>query len=509
MAAPVGPAVCGGSGAMRKVARVGWTIAAWLGIGATSAPAQDDPISALAGATKAAESAPKDEALLKAPTRDNPEATVAETAGPIKVSQTVGDETIRRKLLKLLPHFPGVRAVDVQVDNGVVTLAGHVEDNDVRDRLRDFVRRVEGVTLVLNRTKTDAQVLTARQYAVKQIAAYWDVLSRKWLLAILAVLFVAAAAGLARLFGKFGEVILRPFSGNALLRSVLGSVVSGLILLVGILAALNVLGLTEAVLSFLGLAGVVALAIGFAFRDIAENFIASVLLGVRRPFRVGDFIEIAGQKGIVRALNTRATVLVTLDGAQVRIPNAKVFKEVQINRTASSSVRTTFDVFIPYDASTTRAQEAIGEALGRHDAILKDPAPRALVEELTPDAVRLRVYFWTPAQGVDGYQISSDARLKAKVALREAGIAPGSPPQQIALSRPHDAAAPESNGTRRAATPDGGHDGDGNLRRDARVAAESGDAAPPEAARHAMNFAEDRVGDEGEDLIERPNARDE
>jgi hypothetical protein len=102
--------------------------------------------------------------------------------------------------------------------------------------------------------------------------------------------------------------------------------------------------MTEAVLSFMGLAGVVALAIGFAFRDIAENFIASVMLGVRRPFRVGDFLEVAGRSGVVKSLNTRATVVVSLDGSHIRIPNSKIFKEILVNRSASTAMRASFDI---------------------------------------------------------------------------------------------------------------------------------------------------------------------
>src|SRR5205807_4991393 len=127
---------------------------------------------------------------------------------------------------------------------------------------------------------------------------------------------------------------------------------SSLLILGGLMFGLSILHLTHAVLSVLGVAGVVGLAVGFAFKDITENFIASVLLGVRRPFQVGDYVEVAGQAGVVRSLNTRATVLVTLEGRHVRIPNSTVFKEITVNSTASPSVRQSFDVVIPYAAST-------------------------------------------------------------------------------------------------------------------------------------------------------------
>ena len=178
---------------------------------------------------------------------------------------------------------------------------------------------------------------------------------------------------LARFFKRYSDVILTPFTGNVLLRSVLGSVIAVLIVVGGLLAALHLLDMTQAVLSFLGLAGVMALAVGFAFRDFAENFIASVMLGVRRPFRVGDFIEFGGKSGVVKSLNTRATVLVTFDGSQVRIPNAMIFKEILVNKTASTSVRGSFDVVIPWEASIATATEAITRASIRTRGSRKTP----------------------------------------------------------------------------------------------------------------------------------------
>ena len=203
---------------------------------------------------------------------------------------------------------------------------------------------------------------------------------------------------------------------------------SGLaVVLGGIFTSLTMLGLTEAVLSVVGLAGVVALAVGFAFRDIAENFISSVLLGVRRPFRVGDYVEVAGKAGVVRSLNTRATILLTLEGHLVRIPNATVFKEITVNKTATNRVRRTFDLVVTYEASTARAIEIMTRVLRSQDGVLADPPARVIVEDLVPSGVKLRAFFWTPSQGIDDMKLMSDAKLATKVSLQGAGIAPAAP----------------------------------------------------------------------------------
>ena len=231
--------------------------------------------------------------------------------------------------------------------------------------------------------------LSAPQLLGKQLSQYAGAMGKNWLLFLLAVALLFASVAVARLFSRFSEVLLTPFTGNMLLQSVLGSVIRRGYRRDRPPGGVQVFGAVSAVMSVLGLAGVAALAIGFAFRDITENFIASILLSTRRPFQVGDYVEVAGRAGVVKGLNTRATVLVTLEGKTVRIPNATVFKEIVSNASAASSSRSTFDVLIPYDVSTVQAMDLIGAALGDHEAILKDPPPRALVDELTPEGVKL------------------------------------------------------------------------------------------------------------------------
>jgi hypothetical protein len=108
----------------------------------------------------------------------------------------------------------------------------------------------------------------------------------------------------------------------------------------------------------------------------------------------------------------------------LRIPNALIFKDILLNKTASTTVRGSFDVVIPWDASIATATEAISAALRGHEGFEEDPPPRTLVEAIEPGGIRLRSYFWYPARGVDRMKLVSDSLLAAKVALQKAGIAP-------------------------------------------------------------------------------------
>jgi small conductance mechanosensitive channel len=495
---------------------IGWFLACGLIVVEGSAARAQIP--GLPGLTKPSTPAKADtkNKPTAAPTRDNPEATVATTSGPIDVEKPVDDRAVQRTLEDLLPRYPGVRRVKVTVSDGYVTLEGHVEDEDRRDDVTDFAKRVEGVRIVLNLMKTDAQVLTAQELAMNVLREIGQAVTRKWLVALLAVAIALLALGLARLFGGYAEMLLAPFIENVLLRSVVGSLLSSFLVVGGVMLGLWMLDLTHAVLSILGLAGVVGLAVGFAFRDITENFIASILLGVRRPFRIGDYVQVAGQAGVVKTLNTRATVLVTLEGNQVRIPNNIIYKEIMINSSASTSTRGNFDVIVPYEVSTATAQEAMTRALCEQEGILPDPPPRALIEALETGGVRLRAYFWTPTQGVDGFKLLSDTKLRVKVALQQAGITP--PPTGVVVSVagrvPVDVS--EVDGHVRAETilrPGAiitAEQAEANLRHDSRAAARAADApanGQQTPMEHALSQAESHVSDEGENLLPEPNGK--
>jgi small-conductance mechanosensitive channel len=424
----------------------------------------------------------------------------AAAVGPIAVHQQVSDQTIQRFLAKFLPKYPGVRAVSIAVDGGVVTLQGRVDDDDTRDELTDVVRRVEGVRLVLNQTNTDEEQMTAWEFAGQELGTIGHYFARKWLVILLSLGIVAGSWLLAQFFASRSETILAPFVHNVLLRSVVGSIISALLIIGGLTLALATLRLTQAVMSVVGVSGLVVLAVGFAFRDITENFIASVLLGLRRPFQIGDYVTIAGQSGLVKSLNTRATVLVTLEGNHVRIPNATIFKEILVNWTASPSFRNTFDVVVPNEASTADAVEALNRALKGTKGVLEEPPPRALVEALEPGGIRLRAYLWSPTRDVDWFQVMSEAKLRAKVALQQAGvIGPAAgPPAGKADGRPGaaDCPAPAPTVTAQQAAV--------NIRRDARAA----DAVPPPAGNgramrmeHVLDQPESRVSEEGANLL--------
>ena len=444
--------------------------------------------------------APKEDPSRKpVPAKGDPGAMFSSTSGPIKINQAVPDAAIKKILEELIKQYPGVRDVTATAKDGMVTLDGQVDDDDTMDDVTAFAQKVEGVRLVLNKMKTDAEVLTGPQMAAQVLRQYRHVIAKNWLLAIVALGFVFGFSTLARLFNQYSETLLSPFFRNSLLRSVVGSVVSSLLVVSGIMIGLSVLNLTHAVLSILGLAGVAGLALGFAFRDIAENFIASMLLGVRRPFGIGDFITVAGRSGSVLSLDTRATTLITPEGNHVQIPNAVIYKETLINASITPSTLGTVEVLVPYDLSTAEAIEAINEALRTTDGVLGEPTPRALVQALEDAGVRLKATYWMPSRGLDLDRLQSDLRLRIKVGLQQARMDQAkSTPTNQGQTTPTPTSPVEAPSTMAATT------AETNLRRDTEAAAHTAtepndhEATPID---HAIRKAEADAVTEGGNLL--------
>jgi small-conductance mechanosensitive channel len=143
---------------------------------------------------------------------------------------------------------------------------------------------------------------------------------------------------------------------------------------------------------------------------------------MQRPFETGDLVEIAGITGYVQQLNVRTTILMTLEGNLVQIPNATVYKSNLLNFTSSVNRREDFVVGIDYAALITDAQEIAYQVLAQHPAVLKDPEPSVLVDSLGPSAVNLRVYFWLNGREHSWLKVRSSVIRLVKRAFQEHGI---------------------------------------------------------------------------------------
>ncbi|GHF99479.1 mechanosensitive ion channel family protein [Thalassotalea marina] len=170
--------------------------------------------------------------------------------------------------------------------------------------------------------------------------------------------------------------------------------VSFFIMMLGFYIFLRLAGLTQFALALISGTGLAGLIVGFAFKDIAENFISSLLLSIQKPFRIGDVLTIENYTGVVDQVTSRATTIVDFDGNHIQIPNATVYKNVIKNYTANPNTRVQFTIGIGYDASVSYVQALILDKLQSYPVVLNQPPAQVLVDNLGASTINLTVSVW-------------------------------------------------------------------------------------------------------------------
>ena len=165
-------------------------------------------------------------------------------------------------------------------------------------------------------------------------------------------------------------------------------------IIIGFILAMHTLGLTGVAGGLLAGAGISAFIFGFAFKDIAENFLAGIILAFNRPFSLNDTIKVQDVVGHVVTLNFRTLHIKTFDEKDVFIPNSMVVKETLTNLTRDGIIRLEFLVGIAYEDDIESAIELILKEVAQAEEILQEKKPFAVVEELAASTVNLRVFFW-------------------------------------------------------------------------------------------------------------------
>jgi len=180
----------------------------------------------------------------------------------------------------------------------------------------------------------------------------------------------------------------------------------------------------------LELLGIGTIAIGFAFQDIFQNFLAGILILLTQPFEVGDQIIMDDYEGTVEDIKIRATNIRTYDQRLVVIPNSNLFTNSVTVNTAYEYMRCQYDININYQEDIEKAREVILNGINRVDAVLTDPAPEVLVVELDLDAIVFRMLWWAHPDYENRIRITDKVITSVKYSLDEAGI---EPPDEILM----------------------------------------------------------------------------
>lgn len=251
---------------------------------------------------------------------------------------------------------------------------------------------------------------------------------------------------IARAARRLGEKLASRARKHNNLGLVLGGLFYWGLVLLAALVSLSIVVPSFRAGNLIELLGVGTVAIGFAFRDVLQNFFAGILILLTEPFRLGDQIVVAGHEGTVKAIHTRATTIRTYDGRRVVIPNTKLFTEAVVVNTALEKRRTSYDVGIGVGDDIGAARAVILAALREVEGVLRDPPPQVLVVDLADFSVKLRVWWWTePPQQINVLEVQSRVLEAIKSALLSAGIDLPFPTHQILF---HDQTE-ETDGDRR------------------------------------------------------------
>lgn len=196
--------------------------------------------------------------------------------------------------------------------------------------------------------------------------------------------------------GRFFQRRISARTSDPLMSRFLGKTIRFLIIVIAIMLALRAAGLGGIATGILTAAGASAVVLGFAFKDIGENFIAGVILAFNRPFDVNDTVEIGDNFGKVKALEFRYTKLKTFDGKDVYIPNSDVLTEPVTNYTEDGFFRWNFVIGIAYEDNIEGAKKTVMETLRKEPLVIEDSEHQNFVieDELATSTVNLKVFFW-------------------------------------------------------------------------------------------------------------------
>jgi len=364
--------------------------------------------------------------------------------GTIEVEDSAQqDAAIAVRIRDILSELDGYDDVTVTVSSGIVSLKGTALDGEAISRLGELVSRVDGIVTIENSVSETTDLVERLNPAVERFKT-----RVQQTIAFIPLALVALAVfALIVFLGFFIARRKQPWdrvAPNAFIADIYRQVIRVAAIIAAIVVSLDIIGATALLSTILGAAGIIGLAIGFAVRDTVENFIASILLSMRQPFRPNDLIEIGGDLGKVIRLTSRATILLSLDGNHIRIPNATVFKSRIINYSRNDELRFTYELGIAPDADMAKAREIVLETLNNLPFILTAPAPNVWIDNLAASSITLKVTAWINQRESSGSLAKGEAINLTKNALEGAGISLPEPTYRVIMDSDDNAPKPKT-----------------------------------------------------------------
>lgn len=331
------------------------------------------------------------------------------------------DQSIASRMEGIFREIEGLRDVQIRVQSGVVTLTGTVSNQTDREKAETIAARFAGVVTVENSIDRSYEVDGNLVPVVEKFSADLRGFARAIPLFGVALLVGLIIGGLGYLLAA-QERLWRWLAPNNFLAELIGGLVRVVSIVAGLIVALQILGATALLGLVLGSAGVIGIALGFAVRDTVDNYVSSLMLSLRQPFRANDHVLIGDSEGRVIRLTSRATILMTLDGNHLRIPNATVFKAIILNYTRNPQRRIEFDLGIDSDDDPLSGMQIGLAAVRGLSIVLAEPRSHAIIDSVGDSSIVLRFFAWIDQRQTDFGKGRSLAIQAAKHALEQEGF---------------------------------------------------------------------------------------
>lgn len=234
---------------------------------------------------------------------------------------------------------------------------------------------------------------------------------------IVAVIIVILFSMLARFAGNLMKNLLRRSLDSKQIADLMASIFKVLILSVGVFIALDFMGLKGTVTSLLAGAGIVGLAIGFAFQDMTENLIAGIAMGIRKPFKPGDVIKTDDVFGSVHSINLRNTLIESFYGQQILVPNKILFRNVLRNYSTLGVRRIEVPVRISLTEDIEKAANVIVDKINQFEFVIRQDETAVYAESFGDSSINLLLWFWIKYPGEPDFMT---VRHKGVVAVQQA-----------------------------------------------------------------------------------------
>lgn len=331
------------------------------------------------------------------------------------------DNDIRQRISGIFSEIEGLQAVNVSVTQGVVTLTGETANEKKAQQAINLTNRLTDVVTVEDRINRTLDVQENVSTVYQGLKAQVTNLVKALPLLLVGIVIFALVAWFGSWVSNRKKMWQR-LTPNPFVAELLSQTVKVIFIIFGLILGLSLIGAETILGTLLGGAGVIGIAVGFAVKDTIENYIASLMLSIRQPFRARDHIVINGQEGIVVRLTSRATILMTLDGNQLRIPNAEVFKGTILNYTKNPERRFTFELGVDANDDPLAAIKVGLDAIHTLAFVLNEPKAIAVITNVGDSNIVLEFQVWVDQSETDFAKARSIAIRETKHALEDKGF---------------------------------------------------------------------------------------